>query len=311
MNARIGLVDLCTSHPGSWVPILRELGCEIASCWDSGDTRPEGFAAEFAKDKEIPHAAAEPSDMLGKIDVAIIHSANWDKHVELARPFVEAGVAVLIDKPMVGCLRDAGQIMDWAKLGKRLTGGSSLRFADEVREFLAEPVEERGTVHTTFVGCGVDEFNYGIHAYATLSGLMGPGIRSVRYLGASTQKHVRVTWEDGRVGFLCIGTPGRQGGWLPFYATAVSEKAVRQITVATGGIYRALIEAVLPYLAGDTDEPPLPMDDLIEPELTALAARQSWLRGGAEVFLTDLSLDDPGYDGARFAIEYARKRLGS
>ena len=31
---------------------------------------------------------------------------------------------------------------------------------------------------------------------------MGPGIRSVQYLGASRQKHLRVTWKDGRVGIL-------------------------------------------------------------------------------------------------------------
>ena len=309
MNARIGLVDLCTSHPGSWVPILRELGCEIASCWDSGDTRPEGFAAEFAAEHGIPHVAVEPAEMIGRIDVAIIHSANWDKHVALALPFVEADVAVLIDKPMVGCLRDANQLLDWAQVGKRIAGGSSLRFAPEIQDLLAEPVGDRGTVHTAFVGCGVDEFNYGIHAYSLLSGLMGPGIRSVQYLGASTQKHLKATWDDGRVGLLCIGTPGRRGGWLPFYATAVTEKAVRQTTVATGGIYRALIEAAVPYLAGEADEPPMPMADLLEPELAALAARQSWLRGGAEIHLTDLPLDDPGYDGARFAADYARARL--
>ena len=310
MTARIGLVDLCTSHPGSWVPILRDLGAEIASCWDSGDTRPEGFAKEFAEQQEIAHAAADPAEMIGKIDVAIVHSANWDKHVALASPFVEAGVSVLIDKPMVGSLRDADQLLDWGKMGKRVAGGSSLRFAQEVQDFLAEPVAERGTVHTAFVGCGVDEFNYGIHAYSTLSGLMGPGIRSVRYLGASAQKHIRVAWEDGRVGFLCIGKPGAKGAWLPFYVTAVTEKSVRQITVAAGGIYRSLLEAVLPYLAGEQAEPPMAMAAQLEPELAALAARQSWLRNGAEVFLTDLSLDDTGYDGTQFAVEYARARLG-
>ena len=310
MSVRIGLVDLCTSHPGSWVPILRDLGAEITCCWDSGDTRPEGFAAEFAEQHKIANAVADPAEMVGKIDVAIVHSANWDKHVALARPFVEAGVSVLIDKPMVGCLRDADQLLDWAKMGRRVAGGSSLRFAQEVCDFLAEPAEERGTVHTAFVGCGVDEFNYGIHAYSTLSGLMGPGIRSVRYLGASAQKHIRVAWEDGRVGFLSIGKPGAAGAWLPFYLTAVTEKSVRQITVAAGGIYRSLLEAVLPYLAGEQAEPPMPMAELIEPELAALAARQSWMRGGAEVFLTDLSLDDGGYDGKQFSIEYARARLG-
>ena len=311
MSPRIGLVDLCTSHPGSWVPILRDLGCTVAACWDSGDTRPEGFAAEFAAEHNIPHAVGGPAEMIGEIDVAVIHSANWDKHVALATPFVEAGVAVLIDKPLVGCLRDANQLLGWARIGKRVAGGSSLRFAPEAMALLAEPVEERGTIHTALVGCGVDDFNYGIHAYALLSGLMGPGIRSVRYLGASTQKHIQVTWDDGRVGFLCIGTPGREGKWLPFYATAVTERSVRQIAVATGGIYRALLEAVLPHLSGEADAPPVAMPDLLESELAALAARQSWLRRGAEIHLTDLPLDAPGYDGARFAADYARQRLGS
>jgi len=52
------------------------------------------------------------------------------------------------------------------------------------------------------------------------------------------------------------------------------------------------------------------MDQLLEPELTAMAARMSWLSGGGEVFLTDLRQDDPGYDGAQFAIEYRRARMG-
>ncbi len=45
-----------------------------------------------------------------------------------------------------------------------------------------------------------------------------------------------------------------------------------------------------------------------EPELCALAARQSWQQGGTEVFLSDLQLDDSGYDGAVFAVGYRRQR---
>lgn len=159
MGQRIGLVDLCTSHPENWVPILRDLGFEVTGCWDSGDTRPSGFAHEFARRFQIPRAVDDPPDLLEHIDIAIIHSSNWDKHVPLARPFVEAGLSVLIDKPTVGNLRDANQLLAWAKEGKRITGGSNLRFAREVRAYLAEPVAERGTPHTVFAGCGVDDFN--------------------------------------------------------------------------------------------------------------------------------------------------------
>ncbi len=312
MAFKLGLVGLCTSHPENWVPIIRKLNeekfvdIEVVCAWDSGETRPEGFAKEFCKKFEIPKSVDRLDDMVGLVDGVIVHTTNWDKHVEQARPFVQANKSVLIDKPIVGNLKDANQILDWAKQKKRIAGGSSLRFAFEVREFLKQPVEERGELFHAFAGCGTDEYNYGIHAYALLSGMMGPGVRSVRYLGSSRQKHVQVNWSDGKIGLLTIG----KGVWLPFHITAVTVKKVAQITTDNGKIYRSLLEATLPYLTGKVENPPMPMEALLEPELTALAARQSWLNNGAEVFLTDLRQDDSGYDGTQFALEYRRARMG-
>jgi len=313
MSFKLGLVGLCTSHPQNWVPIIRDLtkqklvDVEIIAAWDSGETRPQGFAKEFCKEFEIPNAIEKLEDMLDIVDGVIVHTANWDKHIEQARPFIEADKAVLLDKPIVGNLKDANQLLDWAKMGKRITGGSSLRFAKEVREFLAKPEEERGKVHTSYAGCGTDEFNYGIHAYALLSGLMGPGIRSVRYLGVSGQKQIMINFSDGRIGLLTIG----KQSWIPFHITAVTDKSAAQITTDNSIIYRSLLEALLPYLTGKEENPPIEMSELLEPELAAIAARISWQNNGAEVFLTDLRVDDPGYDGTQFAIEYRRARLHS
>ncbi len=306
MTAKLGLVGLCTSHPQNWVPIIRALAdekkvdVEVVAAWDSGETRHEGWSREFCEEFHIPHVIEKLEDMVSGVDAVIVHTANWDRHVEQARPFVEAGKAVLLDKPVVGNLRDARQLIDWSRQGARLTGGSSLRFTPEVREYLARPVDERGTVHTAYAGCGTDEFNYGIHAYALLAGLMGPGVRSVRYLGASAQKSLQITWNDGRIGLLTIG----KGAWLPFHITAVTDKNVEQIQVDSKRIYRALLEATLPYLTGAEAKPPLTIEELLEPELTALAARVSWQSQGAQIFLDDLRLDDPGYDGHRFGSEY-------
>ena len=63
------------------------------------------------------------------VDGVIVHSANWDKHIEQVSPFIAADKSVLIDKPIVGNRRDADQLLEWARQGKRITGGSSLRFA--------------------------------------------------------------------------------------------------------------------------------------------------------------------------------------
>jgi hypothetical protein len=313
MSIKLGLVGLCTSHPLKWVPIIRQLkeelhlDIEVRAAWDSGQTRPEGFAREFCREFEIPKALDRLEDMLEEVDGVIIHTADWGRHVTQAQLFVEAGKSVLIDKPLVGNVRDAQQLIKWAASGNRLTGGSSLRFAREVRDWLARPPQERGEVQAAFAGCGTDEFNYGIHGYALLSAAMGCGIRSAQYLGTSGQKLVRVNWSDGRLGFLSVG----RAPPLPFHVTAVTTRTVFQTAVDPGHIYRDLLAQCLPYLCGVAESPPLPMDQLLEPELAALAARQSWLHQGAEISLQDMPVGDPGYDGNEFALAYRRTRMGS
>jgi hypothetical protein len=136
---------------------------------------------------------------------------------------------------------------------------------------------------------------------------MGCGVRSVQYLGTSGQRLVKVKWSDGRIGFLCVGPAAP----LPFHLTAVTNRTVIQMTIDSSHLYRDLLEGCLPYLCGINNAPPFPMNHLLEPELTALAARQSWLHQGAEVLLGELRVDDPGYDGSEFALAYRRARMGS
>ena len=313
MSFKLGLVGLCTSHPGAWVPIIRELAqegvvdVEVVAAWDSGETRPEGFAGTFCAEHNIPTAVEHLEDMVDRVDGVIVHTTNWDRHLEQAQPFVDAGKPVLIDKPIVGNLQDANQVLDWVKQGKRVTGGSSLRFSAPVAQFLAQPVEERGQIHTAYAATGVDDYNYGIHAYAIMFALMGSGICSARYLGFSGQKNVQLAWKDGRMGLLTIG----RNAWLPFRIMVVTDKKTEFIDGSAGGSpYRSLLQAELPYLTGQVDAPPIPMDELLEPELAALAARVSWMNHGCEVFIDDLRVDDPGYDGTQFALSYRRARMG-
>lgn len=302
---KIGVVDLDTSHPQNWIPILRQLGHEVVGVWDGGSVHPPDYVQRFAADHGIPQVYATLAELAAAADCAIIHGCDWDTHIDKARPFVEAGKAVLLDKPVAGNLRDLQQIRRWVQDGARISGGSSLRFAVETQAWLAQPITERGTPHTVLCGCAVDEFNYGIHAYAMLSGILGGGIRSVRHLGEGVQRRILVQWADGRSGILVIGATAK---WMPFYATIVTERTVTHLQAENGKLYQALLEATLPYLAGATATPPLTLDEWLEPELCALAARQSWLNDDLEIALADLNLDDAGYDGKTFAEGYRKAK---
>jgi predicted dehydrogenase len=302
---KIGLIDLDTSHPAAWIPIERELGHDVIGVWDGGSIHPRGYAEKFAAEQKIPRVYATLEEMAKDVDCAILHGCDWDTHVEKARPFIEHGRSVLIDKPIAGNARDLAMLENEAKRGARITGGSSLRFCVEVSSWLAKPVDQRGSPETVFCGCGVDEFNYGIHAYSMMCGLMGPGIRSVRHLSKGGQRRLEVKWVDGRTGFLTIGAAK---AYLPFYATVVTEKGVSHLQADNGKLYRAMLEAVLPYLAKKTDAPPVSFSALIEAERCAVAARRSWMERDREVKLSDLGDSRDGYDGKAFAAEYRKSK---
>ncbi len=300
---KIGIVDLDTSHPQNWIPIERELGHEIVGLFDAGAVHPAGYAEKFAAEHKIPRVFKSIDEMVPQVDCAIIHGCDWDTHIAKARPFIEGKKGVLIDKPLAGNVRDLNQIRKWAESGARITGGSSLRFCIETQQWLAKDPAERGSPHTVICGCGVDEFNYGIHAYSMLSGIMGVAAKSVRHLSSGVQRRLQISSNDGRTGILVIGATA---AWLPFHATIVTERSVSQYIADATKLYRALLEKALPYLAGRADAP-LDPSALIEPELCALAAQRSWLNGDRDVQLNELTNDDR-YDGAAFAQSYRHMR---
>ncbi len=303
---RIGLVDLDTSHPAAWLPIIRELGHEVVGVFDGGTVNPEGYADDFAKQRQIPRVFTSLPEMADQVDLAIIHSCNWDLHVERARPFVAAGKSVLLDKPMVGNLRDMNQVLTWSRQGVRIIGGSSLRYTTEIQDFRRglEPDEK---IRYAYSGTGVDEYNYGIHAYSAVQGLLGKGIVSARHLSGSAQHQIELVWESGARAILTVGAAKK---WLPFFATVITDRRVSLLSFDNKKLYRSMLEAVLPYLAGESD-PPAPMEELLECEKAALAARLSWQQQGAVVYLSDLRLDDAGYDGAAFGAAYRLAKIAA
>ena len=298
---RIGLVDLCTSHPGSFVPILRQMGkVEVAAVYDSGAARPDGYAAQFAAEHGIPAACERLEDMPALVDAAIVHSADWDNHLDRARPFIEAGKPVWIDKPIVGNLRDLNELLNLeAKHGTLIMGGSSLRWAVEVRE-LRERLAERGEVVSAFFSGPGDFFNYGIHTVEMMGGLLGAGIRSVAWVASHGGTDVfHAAYGDGRIALFQLGSPHHQ-----WQMTVTTTGGVETATVDAGKLYEALLRTYLGAIAAG--EAPLPLRDVLDSIKVALAAKVS-RRTRQPVFLDELT-DEERFDGHAFNAEYARGR---
>jgi len=304
--ARIGLVDLDTSHAVVWLPILRELGAEVTAVFDHAELFPPGYADHFARKHEIPHSPARIEDLVPLVDGVLSLSANWNVHLDHALPFLEAGISVYVDKPIVGNVRDLDRFLTLARCGARLTGGSALRIAPEVVAFLDRPESDRGEILQVDVYMGVDEFSYGIHGIELLGAFFPTGAFEVSSLGAVRNiRSYRILYGDGRAAFVHVALGSRR----PFSAVALTAKGTFPISVDPQGLYRALLARVVPFLAGE-GEPHADPDELAESIRIALAMREARRTGGA-VALADLRADDPGFDGQAFINEYRRGKLRS
>lgn len=297
---RIGIVDLDTSHPVSFAKVYAQMeAVQIAAVYDHGDVWPAAarVAERYAQDCGC-RVVGKPEDMIGEVDGVMVLSANWDRHLARARPFLQAGVATFVDKPVVGRMRDGIALMEAAQRGKAaLMGGSSARYAVEVCEMRAR-LEELGGALTAWA-CGPNDFfNYGVHAVEMLQGALGGGIVAVRLLGENGPAPFRVSYRDGKIAILQLHTPG------PFRLTVCCQHGSASTEVDAGKMYPELLTRFVEMVR--TGEPPTPFADSFEAVKVLVAARRS--RATREtVYLDDLTADE-GFDGEAFILEYGRQR---
>lgn len=302
---RIGTVNIDTSHPLAFCEYLasgnRARYVAVYNDGFRGDDEVEGFIQRFGLEKRC-RSVDELADM---VDIGFVQGCNWDRHLEHAMPFIERGKPVFIDKPIAGSLADCRKFEELAANGAVILGSSSLRYADEVVDFLQKGEDEVGKVLNVYGTIGVDEFNYAVHVVETIGGLVGTGAVSTRFVG-STQidgklcETYHVRFENGiRATYNTF-----QGTWQPCDMVMMTTKGTYHFRVDTSRIYAALLDRICQYM--ETGESTLAdVPGITESVKIMLAGRISKANGGVEVNIDDIPADDPGFDGSQFEREYA------
>ena len=81
----------------------------------------------------IQHAAGEYRDFLGNIDGVIIARDDYELHLEIARPFLEAGLPVFINKPFSLEIAELRVLRSYLESGQ-LMSCSGMRYSREMDE---------------------------------------------------------------------------------------------------------------------------------------------------------------------------------
>ncbi len=303
---KIGVVSLDVSHPLGFAEEMEKYCMDMKYEYLCNKSfRGDDEASWFVKRFNLKGEVKEIEEMVDKVDVGFIQSCNWEKHLEQALPFINAGKPVFIDKPIVGNVKDARRLQELVKNGAKIIGSSSARYADEIQAFLAKPISERGEVLSVFGTCGVDEFNYSIHIAEILSELAGANAVEMQFSGQSKTvdgkkvESYSIKYENGVTAYYqtCIGA------WRPFHLTVMTTVGSYQIAIDSSKIYASLLREIYRKLTGRTNKIK-DVDTLINSCLIMMCGKKSRDEQNGKWVKIEQLTDKDGFDGYAFEKTY-------
>ena len=186
-------------------------------------------AENVAKTSFIPHVVKRAEDVIGQVDAAIIATDIGHEHVDRARPFIEAGVPLFIDKPLTDNAPHLRQFIEWHRQGKIFLSTSCMRYAGEYL-LLKSRLHEVGDLRLISMTMAKSWERYGIHALEGVYGFLSPGgWRSVTWSGtreanlmrlehATGVETVLMVVKDLYGAFGCLGLYGTTGALTTKFA---------------------------------------------------------------------------------------------
>lgn len=246
-------------------------GARVTHVWTDDPADAPRVAALAA----IPNVAAAPGDVLGEVDAVVIAVDDGDDHVERARPFVEAGLPVLIDKPLATNGADLRTFAAWHRAGAQILSSSGLRYASELSE-----LEGFSWEWISAVTCNTWK-RYGIHILEPVYCVAGPGFESVRSTLAGSNQIVELRHASGRLATLVV-LPDAKAAFGKFQACGPSGQKIFAFA-DTYGAFRRQMLAFIDFAA--TGRRPFPFEETLELMVILLAAAASAAAGGNEIDL--------------------------
>ena len=249
-------------------------GARITRIWDEN----KKAAQELADTRQIDIVLDRLEDAADDVDGVIIADDTTQQHQKYARPFIDKGLPLFVDKPLSRQYAEAKSIIDRVrKKGGLFQSGSSLRYCNEVlalRDALADRVG-KPLLAATF---GPSELIfYGVHSLELLLGAVGGRVATVQHLGTETLDLVALKFESGLIASWMCGEGCARGSWR---LVVRGDKGEATIDTATDGYANMLAKFIHMVQTGT---PPISLDDTLHVIAILDTAQKSVEAGGKEL----------------------------
>jgi hypothetical protein len=261
--------------------------CRPYAIWD--DT--PGVAEKMKQQQGFEKVIADPVQLVKESDAVHVEHADYRRALELARPALEAGKPVFINRPFAGTIADAEEIVRLAKANNApLMSASTLEFQPEVTEMQVF-AKEKGPIRAYEAYCPEQHFSWMFpHVFNYAHAAFGGGIESAYFTGTynldlgkwiDEQKPFGaslclLTWKprDGQPGMIGINQIGNYPGTFHINAYGVKEN---KTFTAGDNLFDYMFRALHAFYA--ERKIPRPYEAILEEHRALAAANVSRLAG--------------------------------
>jgi len=258
---------------------LQISGARVTHVW----TDDPSDAPKVARASLIPHVVKRPEDVIGQVDAVIVATDKGHEHVERCRPFVEAGLPVFVDKPLVDNEADLKTFADWVAGGAPILSSSCMRYCKEFLPYRLS-TRELGEIRFASITTSKSWERYGIHALESVYPILGPGFISARNTGTLERNIVHLKHQCGAdVAVVAIDDMYGSFGVLQLCGTIGHASASQADSFFS---FKAQLDAFVQYLR--TGIRPFPFAETVELMKLVIAGIRSREQNGQEIFLKDI-----------------------
>jgi len=168
-------------------------GAKVTCVW----SQKRDISESIAKTTQIETIVDSLEEMVNKVDAVILSRDDAENHIAMAKPFIDAGIPIFIDKPIATTLDDLAYFSEEQAKGKMIMSCSSMRYANECRAVKQEIASLGKLELATAVG-KKDWIKYGVHLLEGMFSLLeNPKPVSVKNIGKPGKEIVYIEFSDG------------------------------------------------------------------------------------------------------------------
>ncbi|HHG83585.1 MAG TPA: hypothetical protein ENJ82_02450 [Bacteroidetes bacterium] len=270
-HIRLGMIGLSpgNGHPYSWSAIFNGFSPEgMAHCpfpvipeylaaqsWPAAALpnanvthvwcQERTLAQAVADAAHIPHVVDQMEDLIGQVDAILLARDDAQNHLEMALPFLKAGLPIYIDKPVATDRATLKALFAAEQYPGQLFSCSAVGYA---QEFQLSQADRAAIGNIKYVDASIMKQweTYGVHIIDPVLRLIGDqgGLTSVQNTGQADLNLVTATWESGlQAHFKVTGDT-----FSPLRITVYGDKGFRELNFAN--TFNAFKNALADFIGG-------------------------------------------------------------